>query len=328
MLVLTAMIFVAILVPPMVAVPARAYIPCEPTFSWLSGTVYDQEGNGLGGVVVKLYTEYPNQQYNGQTTTNGVGQWSALLQDCGFYDADFYWKTATGPYLLHVEDIAFSGSAYTLTVWRQAVELPFMWEFPNDPTITIKFTVGAELRFSADAKVFGTIPIDFLSLNLAGKVGADIVVGVGFTFTGTAPYYVSLPLGTKYRVVDVSGNWVEYVDGAIPQSLWSGDAVEYLTMANAIARDKQAGLNPYVQVAGRGKLTRTLYFSGSITVDIEVSVKAILVGLTTHASVKGTLSTSWGITFDNSAQKSNACYVLYQQGPFMHAYKYSQKRCP
>lgn len=313
---------------PMMANSARAAIPCPAGKTTFSGTVTDQEGNGLGGVLVALAT-LPNlyPQYGGTTTSSATGSWSLTFSYQCPMSARFYWQS-NGPLVKTVSSIPFS-SNYALTIWRVPAVINLLYEFPNDPSVTVNYSLAASLTFSFDATISGGINVGFLSVDAAGHVGASVTMGGGNSASGYSPYVIIYPVGTWYKVQDVSGNYVVYVLPGVAQSLWTGPVTDYLTVNDGINRDNAASppIIPYVQVARHTTVQLWRTFSTTITVDAQVGGSAFGVGLTTHVGVSGTVTLTWGISFTNSGTKTN-CYVLYQLGPEMHAWLYSNNACP
>ncbi len=328
--VFVAAVFVS-LVAPVAAFPARAapqYYRCSGNVTY-TGTVFDEGGNRLWGVVVYLYTTYPYSGPTGTATTNSNGAWSITIGagDCP-YNAKFYWRSkSNGPLMLVATSIP-QPSSYTVPVWQQLVALDMIHEFPNDPTVEIAFTISTTVTVSVAASISGNVQTGFLGVNAAGKVGTDSTFALSFTSDHYAPpYHIFYPTATVFKVQDVSGNTLVYALGY--SDVWGQTAAdsEYLSMYGAIDRDHAAGSYPYVQVAPNGHDTTTRSLSQTTTLDQELGVTVFGVTLTLDTSVSAGTTQSVSITLWNSSS-SNACFAIYNQGMVVHAWLYGYVTCP
>lgn len=322
-----ALLSLVLVLSPLLAPRASAYIPCDGSATY-TGIVRDQDQLGLPGVVVYLYTAYPYNGRSATAVTNAYGAWSATVDngDCR-YNAAFYWKSKTdGPHLMTATEI-LPGQTYTVRVWREAQIVALNYEFPNDPSVAISYTLTTNLQVSVDASVSGGMQVGFLGFNAAGKVGATLTMESSYSSSGSSPWYDFYTTGMTHKIIDSAGRTLIYVEQYSSSWFSSDEAVEYLTITDAINRDTDAGINPYVQIARNHVATYTWTLATTVTMDLEVSVEAFGVKLTTHMGVASGTSQSVSATITNDTNHAR-CYVQYQQGLEIHLWLYLEGRCP
>ncbi len=304
------------------------YISCPSGNETYSGYVYNEEGQPLQGVVVYLVTPFgfvPSSA--GSTTTNASGYWTLTFDHQCPHNASFYWQSlSNGPLLMKADPIGLS-TTYTVTVWEQSEDVNLLYEFPDSSNTSVSYTTSTNIEFSANAKVSGGIQDGFLGTNAAGYVGTTLTMESGFSQIGSSPYLTYYQKGITYKVEDASGNTIIYVQSFASSLFSSANTQEYLTMSQGITDAENKGENPYVTIAGNHQQSYQYTFSTTTTLDGQVSVTAFGVTLTTEVSTSSGTTQTVALTITNKASQ-NECYVVYQEGPEIHAWYYFQGICP
>ncbi|MEM0272853.1 MAG: hypothetical protein QW514_09970 [Thermoprotei archaeon] len=231
-----------------------------------------------------------------------------------------------GPEILYVHNIP-QQSTNNVPVWVNGEHVNLLYEFPNTPNATIGVEMSTSLMFSANAQVNGGIQTGFLGVNYAGYIGTTLTLGSGWSFSASKPYVLYYEAGMAYKVEDINGNSVIYVQSFTTSNPQSNYTSDYLTMSQAISRDEAQGIYPYEQIIPTGTFTFYKTFNGTITLDSQVSVTAFDVTLSTEVSVAqgSQLTISYSIT-NNSPYYQ--CHVIYSEGPEVHVWYYGQGQCP
>jgi hypothetical protein len=220
--------------------PARPFILCAYGSSEYAGTVVDQSGKPVSGVVVLLSSEHPWESFVEETVTNESGAWSLKLKACS-HDARFYWKSSqNGPVLKEVVNIPLR-TEYTLPVWRQPQTVKLVSQYPNAIGVNVSYNITVDLRMSIGALYNGNFSVGFLGLNDAGEVGTDIVVKTSYNDNGKVPWTVFMTVGTAYRIVDTGGNSLIYLEEAPILEFYRAPDDEYLAMQEAIEQMQKEG---------------------------------------------------------------------------------------
>ncbi len=334
------------LIPITNALASPQYIQCGSNQTTWSGTVDDQESNGIAGVVVVIQTLSGYQPSGGgitQTASNGT--WSITIDTQCPIEANFYWTgpggtttTSERPLLLSVSDYS-NGATETVNVWEQQIDYNLFYEYSNsgcgaspctgtDATISFSTTGSYTIGVSADASITGSIADGFLSTTPDGSLGTTETISdsLGYSTTNDAPEIVVYPTGYAVKVEDTSGNYLTYV---LPYSLSSYTAQstsDWLSSSTARTDDDNKNVPPFAGVppcSGSGcqssstysvSLSSTLTVSSSVGVDFSVAWGAF--SLKTTISFSGSSGTTLqeSMTLTNTSTTEYACYIMYFEG--------------
>lgn len=303
---------------------APNYIPCSGQETY-SGYVYDQEGAPLAGVVVYLATVRNFQPAsNGAGTSDYNGYWSVTLQDQCPHNAYFYWQSDNnGPLLMTVSAIPLSGTTYTVNVWVVPENTQVAYEYPNTQEASIKVSISNSLSLSDNVYVQGGIADGFLGVDAAGQVGTTLTFDTVNSAYGTVPFEAYFSNWNSIKVEDTSGNMMVYKQAytGVP-TLNTASVSEYISMSTALSKGAA-----YVQIAGNTGVDTKISVSGVVTLDAQVSMTAFGFTLTTEAGVQTGSQQSTEYTINNPNSYTQ-CFVVYQQGPEIHIWLYSNNPCP
>ncbi len=301
--------------------PNYIYCPGSQTYS---GYVYDQEGIGLGGVVIYLHDSYPFEPGASVTTTSGPdGSWSATIADDCPNSAQFYWQSDSNGPLMKTVSYSSLSTSYTLNVWRAQEDTTLAYEFANTNESTITITQSKTFTISDNVGVQGGIQDGFLGFNVAGKIGTTLTTTSTNTFSDTIPYWGYYQTGMSIKVEDTSGNYMEYKQTFTGNvGISSQSATEYLTSSQGLSNGGY-----YLSVAPYGTSSQTDTVSGVINVDLQVGIAVFGVTLGTEDGLSNTQETgvSWSIHNPYSYEQ---CFVVYQQGFTVHTWWISNSVCP
>jgi hypothetical protein len=300
------------------------YISCPSGAEVFSGTVKDQEGNGLGGVVVALSSP-PNYvpSQGGSTTSDVNGYWSVTFSYQCPANANFYWQSQSqGPLVLAVSLISTS-TIYSLNVWRTSENTLITYEFPNTAEASIGLEINNTYTLSADAKADVGIQDSFLGVDAGLKAGTELTYQTMSGAGGTSPYEAYYSGDMSIKVQDTNGHTLIYKQPVTYSGTFNTvTATEYLTSTQAIA---DGGW--YQGVAANNHYHRAVSVTGVVSLDAQVSVTALGFSLGTEAGVSAgsQATTDWTITNNNQYDQ---CFIVYPQGPVMHIWLYSNSACP
>ncbi len=304
-------------------------IPCPKGTTTFSGTVKDQEGNALAGVVVVLAT-MPNlyPQYGGMANSSSSGYWALTFYYQCPMNAKFYWWSASqGPLLLTVTNIPKS-TTYNVHIWRQAINAYLLYEYPDTTNATVSFTETTNFQFDVKATVSGSINAGFIvGVNAEGSIGTTLTMETTSSFSKDLPYGLFYPTGMAWKAEDVNGNYVVWVQQFQTSYVSSALATEYMSESTGINLAVNDGQNPYITVSPGGPSTYTRTFSATVTLDGSVSVTVFGVTLTMDVSTSSGTTQSFSIQLTNNGS-SDACYAIYQEGPEFHVWYYGPGFCP
>ncbi|PSO07504.1 hypothetical protein B9Q04_10550 [Candidatus Marsarchaeota G2 archaeon BE_D] len=301
------------------------YIQCSGQLTY-SGVVYNEEGQGLGGVWVHLVAIYPYTGSGGYAETDSTGHWSLTTTACP-YNAYYYWQSYTnGPEIAVVNDVGQT-STVTVPVWEQPENIYLLYEFPDSTNVTVSVDLTANLEVSVNAQISGSISDGFLGTAADGSVGTTEVLEAGFQEYGSIPYATYIQKGNSFKVEDVNGNTIIYVQGYTTSQPSSENVKDYLSMAQGISEAQAKGQNPYITIAGDHTQTYQGTLSNTVVMDSQVSVSAFGVTLTTEMGVQSGTTLTVSFTIQNNSPYDQ-CYVVYYEGLEVHVWYYGQGVCP
>ncbi len=295
-----------------------------------SGTVTNETGVGVPGVVVQLNVAAPNSGTNTSATTGSSGTWSASLSGVCAYNARYFWQSAAlGPRLASTTGLTASSSK-TVNISWQTANLNLLLEYPHDANATVNVTLPLGLSFFVDANVTGSLATGFLPQDAQGNPGYNFTVTTAESTWGTAPFAVVYPNATVYHVEDENGNSVVYATpSALVTTLGTLNAVDPLNRTAAIADVQAAGGNPYVQVPGRSSTTSTVNITNA-THELLGSVGTFYgSSLQDYVTVR-TNSTLYLRVVTTLVDPANqrACFVVDTESATVHAWFYGIGTCP
>lgn len=308
------------------------YISCSgQPLEQFSGYIYDQEGAGVGGVVLYIFSPNPYQGGSQESiTTGGSGYWSASLISC-YYDADVYWQNMSdGPYLTEETGVNVS-SSYTVNVWIVPIDYNLTYEYPYASNVTVKTTFGSQIEFGVDAKLSGNAGDKFLGDDISGYVGTDLQLSSSDVWwtESTSPYMTYYAAGQAVRVLAANGSSIAYVEQYDPSDLSfkpsSSPPTNPLTEQDVI---NYHGNHQWWEGAPANGSTGWSYGSQQLTrVSAGMSVMAgfPLVGsVTFNTSVEFSSSTnnSISVTLDNSYGSHEAYFIVWQGGVYSNGTVY------
>lgn len=294
-----------------------------------SGTVTNDTGVGVAGVVVGLAATLPKIGTNATVTTAANGAWSATLSGVCAYTARYFWQSATdGPRLAVASTLAHSSTQTVHVSWMTA-DLTLLAEYPQDANATVDITIPQGLSFFVDANATGSIATGFLNHDDVGNPGYNFTTPSAMAMNGTAPWAIVYRNATAYRVQDENGNSLVYAVPSAAGTWGRTSTVDALNRTAAIALTLAAGGIPYVQVAGRGSLT-TPYNVTNATHEL-VGTVGTFFGSSLQDFVTVRTNTTLYLRADltlTNTQNRNACFVVAREGPVIHAWYYSLGNCP
>ena len=305
-----------------------------------SGYVYDQEGYGVGGVVLYFFSPSPYQGGSQESVTTGSsGYWSASLISC-YYDADVYWQSSSdGPYLTEETGVN-NYSSYTVNVWEQTEYVNLTYEFMHSHYANISIAYSATTEVSVNAYVSGSISVGFLGVNAAGKVGTTIQVLSGVQVTGDTQFAIQYAEGIMTTVEADNGSVLAYFQ---PYNISSstmidtGRAVDYMTAGQAWQLDNASGIPAFEKLTSGTSVKYTNSYSTTVTLDTNLSMHYGLpvgglqatfgIEVGTAAGTSQTITTTFT---DPSNSSLTYCFLVYQggstiagEGPVLHTWLYS-----
>ncbi len=297
------------------------YISCygQPQENY-NGYVYDQESQGVGGVVLYIFSPSLYQGGSGPVyvTTNSAGYWSTSLIECG-YDADLYWQSSSnGPYLTEETTIPLS-SSYTVDVWQTPAVINVTYEYPHTTNATFTWGLTTSWYLSINAQISGKISDGFLGVNAAGKVGTTETITTSTQFEASSPYVVFYPTGLLITVEASNGSEISYFETYTISSLSSMNANDYMTLNQAWSESNNSSYNSVVEISPGGQRTVNDWMNNTVAVDSKVSVSASIplvgsVTFTTEIGVGSGTSQEFSIVLTNPVRTENACFMVYQGG--------------
>jgi len=280
----------------------------------------------LGGVWVHLVAVYPFTGSGGYAETDSTGHWSLTTTSC-VYNAYYYWQSYTnGPEIAVVKGIGQT-STVTVPVWEQPENIYLLYEFPDSTNVTVSINLTANLEVSVNAQISGGISDGFLGTAADGSVGTTEVLQPGFQEYGNTPYGTYIQGVNSFKVEDVNGNTIIYVQAYTTRLPSTDNVKEYMSMAQGISEAQAKGEDPYVTIAGDHNQTYLLPLTATVVMDPQSSVSAFGATLTTEMGVQSGTTLSVSVTIHNSSPYDQ-CYVIYQEGLEVHVWYYGQGVCP
>jgi hypothetical protein len=288
------------------------------------GTVEDQEGALLPGVVVYLNTPNGYQPYAyGSATTDVNGYWSITLASGCPANAQFWWQSDTnGPELSTVHLIP-NGTTQIPNVWIEAQKTPVAYEYPHNSEVTIRVDVKNQLVLSADAHFDAGFSVGFLGIDAGGSTGTEITIGKDTSAWSSNPFEASFSSGEQIKIIDISGKQLEYLHQYQGSPLLGGTTgiTDYLNMTWALNNGGQK-----VPVPANGGISASETISGVVSIDVQVGFSAFGFNLGAHAGVKNSVENTTDLTITNN-YSHDQCFVVYQDGPDWHVWLYSNSAC-
>ncbi len=302
-------------------------LPCQQGPVAYSGFVANSTGVSVAGVVVDLFTRPSYPADAGMTVTDIRGRWSITLNGCP-HEADFYWASAAdGPLLFSSGNAPLAqASGVRVDVSWQRVNLTWIQEYPNDRTVSIRFTLNGSVLVEAGTNVSGHPATGFLPRTLSGAPGSSALLPHNFTFSQSAPYYVSWVAGTAYRVADVNGSVVTYLALQPEPDFHLIEIREYMSVAAAIETDRANAIYPFKSVAPSGTDTISILYRwapGNAT----TNVTALGAKIPLTFDLTEPLAQTVTVTFVN-ASPYNQCYAWFAYGMEEHWWYYANGTCP
>ncbi len=294
-----------------------------------SGTVTNDTGIGVAGVVVGLAATLPKVGTNATVTTTANGAWSATLSGVCAYTARYFWQSASAGPRLAVASNLDRTSTQTVHVSWMTADLTLLAEYSHDANATIDITVPQGLSFFVDANASGSIATGFLDHDDVGNPGYNFTAPSAMAMNGTAPWAVVYRNATAYRIQDENGNGLVYAAPSAAGTWATMTTVDALNRTAAIADSQNRGLVPYVQVPGR--TTSTIPYNVTNVSHELVGTVGTFFGsaLQDFVTVRtnSTLYLRADLTLVNSANRSQ-CYVVDAQGAVLHVWFYGTGNCP
>ena len=306
------------------------YISCSgQPLEQFSGYIYDQEGSGVGGVVLYFFSPSPYEGGSQESiTTGGSGYWSASLISC-YYDADVYWQSMSdGPYLTEETGVNVS-SSYTVNVWIIPINYNLTYEYPYSLNVSIKTTFGSNMEFGINANISGNVGSKFLGDDISGSVGTDLQLSSSDVWSASSrePYMTYYAAGQAIHVEAANGTSISYVEQYDPSELnfqaYDQPPTNPLTMQDVIN-----GHGSHVDYQGALPYGNTTWSqsTGSLTqVSAGMSVTAGFpfgsITFNTYVKFSSDVNNSISVTLTNSGSQEEY-YVVWQGGLYSNGTLY------
>jgi len=203
------------------------------------------------------------------------------------------------------------------TCWEQPENICLLYEFPDSTNVTVSINLTANLEVSVNAQTSGGISYGFLGRAADGSASRTEVLEAGFQEYGSTPYEAYIQSVNSFKVEDVNGNTIIYVQGYTTSQPSADNVKDYSSMAQDISDAQAKGQSPYVTIAGDHNQTYLLPLTTTVVMDPQVSVSAFRATLTTEMGAQRSTTLTVSVTVHNTSPYDRS-YVVHYEGLEVH----------